>query len=198
MERRRQLPVALLVLVPFLGAVQFGGAAQNQPSGQGQPGQQAQPASPGQTQDQRPPTLRRPGDEGEAVPSQPGAEPGPTRGPRASVTNDARRLLRVKNIFIEDMDNRLSESLATGMGHERFRVVTDRRQADALLHGSCLDSARKKMVDSQVYLTGADGKPIWSDAVRHPYKPPTLAQAVQESAAAIVEDLKSSLEEAQH
>lgn len=126
-------------------------------------------------------------------------EPGPMRGPHAANTSDPRRLLRVKTVYIEDMDNKLNDSLAAGMaGQQPFRVVSDRRQADALLHGSCLDSARKKLVDSEVYLTGLHGEPIWMDIVRRPYKPPPLAQAVAESATAIVEDLKESVQEARH
>jgi hemolysin activation/secretion protein len=185
----------------------FSAAAQSQPPSQPQ-GQQTQPQQqqPDQQapQQQAPrPTLGPPPDQ----PSQPNQPNPPNRptlgaapslgGPHAPNTNDAAHLLRVHSIYIEPMDNGLADKLIQDIGNKGvFRIVTDRRDADAVLHGTCFDAAHLKTVHSEVFLLGRNGAAIWQDIVRQPYKPPPLAQAVGTTAQAIADDLVQSVREA--
>ena len=178
--------------------------AQSQPSSQ-QPDQQTQqpPDQQAPPQQSPRPTLGPPPDE----PSQPNQPNQPNRptlregpslaGPHAPNTNDAAHLLRVHSIFIEPMDNGLADKLIQEIGNKGvFRIVPDRRDADAILHGTCFDSAHLKTVHSEVFLLGRNGSAIWQDMVRQPYKPPPLEQAVSTSAQAIADDLVASVREA--
>ena len=140
-------------------------------------------------QEQKPPTLSRPGDEGSA-PS--------LAGPHSASTHDARQLGRVRTVFIEPIDNGLAEKLAEEIGHKGpFQIVADRRQADAVLSGTCFDSARLKTLHSEVYLTGRDGQSIWQDIIHQRYKPPPLTDAVENTAEVAVADLNASVRETQ-
>ena len=95
------------------------------------------------------------------------------------------------------MDNGLADKLVQDIGKKGvFRIVTDRRDADAILHGTCFDSAHLKSVHSEVFLLGRNGSAIWQDIVRQPYKPPPLGQAVDTTAQAIADDLVASVREA--
>jgi hypothetical protein len=144
-------------------------------------------------QEQRPPTLGPPPDQ------QPPTlgEPSSPAGPHAANTTDARKLTRIHTIFIESMDNGLAEKLSDQIGSKGpFHIVTDKHQADALLRGTCFDSARLKTVHSEVFLTAPDGASIWQDIVRQPYKPPPLERAVAATAEVIADDLGASLHEA--
>ena len=119
-------------------------------------------------------------------------------GPRTSTTTDARKLARVQAIFVERMDNKFSEKLAEGLSKMgRFRVVASRKEADAVLRGTCFDSRRLKNVHSEVYLNDqSGGASIWQDSVRRPFNPPPLEAVVSETAQLILGHLKESVQEA--
>lgn len=118
-------------------------------------------------------------------------------GPRNSTTTDPRKLLRVRTIYVERIDNMLSEKLTDGLSKMgRFRVVASRTEADAVLRGTCFDSRRLKSVHSEVYLTDRGGGSIWQDIVRHPYNPPSLQKVVDNTATEVLQHLGESLREA--
>ncbi len=118
-------------------------------------------------------------------------------GPRTSTTNDPRKLLRVRTIYVERIDNMLSEKLTDGLSKMgRFRIVASRSEADAVLRGTCFDSRRLKSVHSEVYLTDRGGASIWQDSVRHPYNPPSLQKVVDNTAMEVLQHLGESLREA--
>jgi hypothetical protein len=120
-------------------------------------------------------------------------------GPRTSNTTDARKLLRVRRIYIERIDNALSERLVEGFAKtRRFRIVASRDEADAVLRGTCVSLRRMKTVHSEVYLNDMTGGAIWQDNVRRPYNPPALEAAVSETASLIVTHLTESALEAEH
>ena len=179
-------------------------AAQSQPPGQ-QPDQQSpQQQAPDQQQPQMPrPTLGPPPDQPNQ-PSQPNQPNHPTlgegpslAGPHAPNTNDPLHLMRVHSIYVEPMDNGLADKLIEDIGNKgMFRIVADRRDADAVLHGTCFDSAHLKIVHSEVFLLGRNGAAIWQDIVRQPYKPPPLDKAVATTAESIADDLVQSVREA--
>ncbi len=129
-----------------------------------------------------------------------GPPPAPSLyGPRTSTTTDSRKLARLRAIFVERMDNRLSEKLADGLSKiGRFRVVANRNEADAVLRGTCFDSHRLKSLHSEVFLTDrTSGGSIWQDIVRQPFNPPPLEKAVNDTALLILQHLADSVEEAQ-
>jgi hypothetical protein len=124
--------------------------------------------------------------------------PPPASAPEApthAITTDPARLHRVRSIYIETIDNRLSDKLLEGLGKSgRFRVVAEHDQADAVLSGTCFDSRRLKTLHSEVYLSDrVTGKSIWQDSVRVPYNPPSLAKAVDSTAEAILKHLAGSV-----
>jgi hypothetical protein len=174
-------------------------AAQSQPPAaqqQDQP-QQGQPQQPPAEQQPVRPTLGPPPAQPNQ-PNQPTLGEGPSlAGPHAPNTNDAGRLLRVHSVFVEQMDNGLADKLVEQIGTKGvFHIVADRRDADAVLHGTCFDSTRLKVVHSEVFLSGRNGDSIWQDIVRQPYRPPPLAQAVATTAQSIANDLVESVREA--
>ncbi len=129
-----------------------------------------------------------------------GPPPTPSlHGPRSSTTTDASKLLRIKKIFVERMDNQLSDKLTEGLAKlGRFRIVLDEKEADAVMRGSCLDSRRLKSVHSEVFISDrASGSSIWQDNVRHPFNPPGLEKAVDETATTILEHLNDDMTSAQ-
>lgn len=168
-------------------------AAQDQPPAQ-QP-ETPPPQQPAPSEQPTRPTLNRPSDQ----PNRPTLGEGPSLGgPHNPNTSDPHRLLRVHSIFIEQMDNGLAEKLIEDIGNKAvFRIVANRRDADAILHGTCFDSARLKTVHSEVFLRGRDGDSIWQDVVHQPYRPPPLTEAVATTAEAIAQDLAQSFREAQ-
>jgi hypothetical protein len=127
-----------------------------------------------------------------------GPAPAPSLyGPRTSTTTDARKLARIRTLYVERIDNLLSEKLVDGLGRmTRFRVVASRREADAIVHGSCADFRRLKSVHSEVYITDPNGASVWQDSVRRPFNPPPLDRAVNETALLILEHLSDSVREA--
>ncbi len=146
-------------------------------------------------QQEKPPTL---GKEPEEQQRPTLGETPPLGGPRTSTTTDIRKLLRVRTVYIETIDNSLNEKLAEALSKMGpFRVVAKRSEADAILRGTCFDSRRLKRLHSEVFLTDPRRGSIWQDIIREPFNPPPLEKAVTDSAAVIVAHLGESLREAQ-
>jgi hypothetical protein len=119
-------------------------------------------------------------------------------GPLTASIVDARMLRMVHKIYIGWIDNSLNTKLAQDLAKAGpFRVVSNKRDADAILQGSCFDSPHLREVHSEVYLSGRNGKPIWQDIIRKPYRPPSLAVAVNETATDIVAQLHASIQAAE-
>jgi hypothetical protein len=145
---------------------------------------------------QKPPTLNKPSDQKPPTLGGNGEE-APLAGPHTPSTNDPSRLLRVRAIYINPMDNGLAEKLIEEIGsHGPFRIATNKQDADAELRGTCFDSTRLKTVHSEVFLTSRGGESIWQDVIRQPYRPPPLARAVGTTAEVIADDLAASVREA--
>ena len=127
-----------------------------------------------------------------------GPSPGPgTRGPRTATVNDYRKLMRIRSIYVERMDNALSEKLVVSLGKlGRFKIASKPKEADAMVTGSCLESRRLKRLHSEVFIADRGGGSIWQDNVFRPYNPPSLEQAVNETAQVVAEHLGESLSEA--
>jgi len=124
--------------------------------------------------------------------------PGPNEsGPRTATVNDFRKLMRIRTIYVERMDNTLSEKLMVSLGKlGRFKVAAKAREADAVMTGSCLESRRLKRLHSEVFITDRSGASIWQDDIIRPYNPPSLEQAVNGTAEAVAEHLSESIDEA--
>ena len=119
------------------------------------------------------------------------------RTPQTATVNDYQRLLRMQRIFVERMDNALSEKLVVAVGKlGRFKIVPSPKEADAIMHGSCLESRRLKRVHTEVFISDRGGRSIWQDNIVHPYNPPSLEQAVNDTASVVAQHLGESLEEA--
>lgn len=127
-----------------------------------------------------------------------GRAPSPSlRSPRASNIMDRRKLLRVRRVFVEPIDNFLNERLLEGIGKSGvFRIAAERKEADAVIRGTCLDSRRLKQVHCEIYLNDNQGSAIWQDSVRVPFNPPPLAKAMEQTASLVVEHLKESVADA--
>jgi hypothetical protein len=139
-----------------------------------------------QKEEQRRPTL--------------GRAPTPSlRGLGSSTTADFRKLLRIRTIYVESIDNFLSDKLVDGLPKiGRFRIVTNRSEDDAVLRGTCFDSRHLKSVHSEVYLNDrTSGSSIWQDSIRLRYGPPPLAKVVETTATEILANLSESIQEAQ-
>jgi len=150
-------------------------------------------------QSQQPPEAQQP------QPQQPQQRPtlgpppeGSPEGPRTSTTTDARKLRRIRALYVERIDNSLSDRLIEGLTKiGRFRLVPKANEADATLRGSCLESRRLKRVHSEVFINDRGGASVWQDTIMRPYNPPTLAKAVDETAQVVVNHLEESLREAE-
>jgi len=105
--------------------------------------------------------------------------------------------MRIRTIYVERMDNALSEKLVESLGKlGRFKIASKAKEADAIMTGSCLESRRLKRLHSEVFLTGQSGGSIWQDNIYRPYNPPSLQQAVNETAQVVADHLGESLNEA--
>jgi hypothetical protein len=127
-----------------------------------------------------------------------GPKPGPNEPSHQTATvNDYRKLMRIRSIYIERMDNALSEKLVESLGKlGRFKIAAKPKEADAIMAGSCLESRRLKRLHSEVFITDRGGGSIWQDNISRPYNPPSLEQAVNETARVVAEHLGASLTEA--
>ena len=127
-----------------------------------------------------------------------GPKTGPQESsPRTATVNDYRKLVRIRTLYIERMDNELSERLVSTLGKlGRFKIATKPKEADAIVTGSCLESRRLKRLHSEVFITDRGGASIWQDNIFRPYNPPSLDQAVNETAQVIAEHLGESISSA--
>lgn len=117
-----------------------------------------------------------------------------TNGPLTSTTMNPAELRRVKKIYVGLMDNKLNIDLIDDFAKAGpVRVVASKNAADAILQGTCFDSPRLREVHSEVFLTDKAGKSIWQDVIHQPYRPPSLAQAVSQTANLIVAHLRHSM-----
>ncbi|MGO9270089.1 MAG: hypothetical protein ACLQOO_07525 [Terriglobia bacterium] len=158
--------------------------AQENPNQQQPPDQQQQPDQP-----QRPTLGKRAPDNGAASPE----------SPHTATVTDERKLMHIRTVYVDRIDNQLSDKLTEGLAKiGRFRIVAERKEADAVLTGTCFDSRHLKQLHSEVFLNDrASGSSIWQDIVRRPYNPPSLAESVQDSADLIVAHLNQTLREAE-
>ena len=123
---------------------------------------------------------------------------GSLQGPRTSTTTDPRKLRHIRALYVQRIDNSLSDRLIEGLTKMgRFRLVPKANQADATLRGSCLESRRLKRVHSEVFISDRGGASVWQDTIMRPYNPPSLAKAVDETAQVVVNHLDESLREAE-
>ena len=117
-------------------------------------------------------------------------------GPTTATTTDIRRLMRIRTLYIESIDNSLSDKLIEALGKwGRFRLVTKAKEADATLRGSCLESRRLKHVHSEIFISDRSGRSVWQDTVYRPFNPPTLDQAVSDTATLVAAHLQRTLRE---
>jgi hypothetical protein len=124
----------------------------------------------------------------------PGVEPAPL----TATTTDIRRLLQIRTIYVESIDNSLSDKLVEALGKwGRFRLVTKEKNADATLRGSCLESRHLKHVHSEVYISDRSGKSVWQDTIYRPYNPPSLDQAVDDTARLVAAHLEQTVARAE-
>jgi len=159
----------------------------------------------GSKQSQEPP-QEEPAPEQQAPPQERptlGPAPAPTLGggggggPRTATVNDIRKLMRIHTIYIERIDNALSDKLVEAIAKSgRFRIVTKAKEADGTLRGSCLESRRLKRVHSEVFISDRNGASVWQDNVYRPFSPPVLDQAVSDTAALVAAHLEESIQEA--
>jgi hemolysin activation/secretion protein len=158
-------------------------------------------AAPAQEQPSSSPEEQRPQQGQQSQPRRPTLGPAPAPslyGPKTSSTTDPRKLVRVHKIYIERMDNALDEKLTERLANSRrFQLVGERKEADAVLRGTCFDSRRLKLLRSEVYLNDPGGVPIWQDSLRRPLNPPALATAVSDTANLIASHLSESVTEAE-
>ena len=120
-----------------------------------------------------------------------------TPGPRTATVTDYRKLSRMRSIYIERMDNDLSEKLILSLGKMgRFKIAATSKEADAIMTGSCLESRRLKRLHSEVFIADRAGGSIWQDNIFRPFNPPSLDRAVNETAQVVADHLGESLNEA--
>lgn len=177
--KRPRLVLAILVTAIW----GWGGQLPQQESADSQEQQQAPQESP-------PPSLQRP---------TLGPAPAPSLGgPRSSNIVDARRLMAIRKIFIQRIDNNLSEKLTEALSKaDLFQVVSKPTEADAILRGSCFEARRIHKVHTEIYLSDrATDKIIWQDVIRQRFNPPPLASAVNTTVAEILAHLRLDIREA--
>ncbi len=127
----------------------------------------------------------------------PKSGPGLESGPDTSTTTDLRKLMRIRTLYIENIDNSLSDKLVEALGKwGRFRLVTKAKDADATLRGSCLESRRLKHVHSEVFISDRAGASVWQDTIYRPFNPPALEQAVNDTATLVAAHLERTFQAA--
>jgi hypothetical protein len=120
-------------------------------------------------------------------------------GPSPATTTNQRRLVEVRKIYIEPIDNNLRDKIIQDLsGSSMLRVVDKPEKADAILRGTCFRSRHLKHLHSEVFLSDSiTGNSIWQDVVLVPWDPPALNKAVDKSAGEIVTHLFESIRRAQ-
>src|SRR5579872_2377697 len=118
------------------------------------------------------------------------AEPS-LEGPNTATTTDRSRLIHMRTIYIERIDNQLSDKLIDDLsGSALIRVVDKPGDADAILRGTCFSSRHLKQVHSEVFISDRSaGTSIWQDVVRVPFDPPAISKAVDNTAAEVLRTL---------
>lgn len=108
-------------------------------------------------------------------------------------------LLAMKAVYVEPIDNSVGLKLADGLSRTgRFRIVTERKDADSVVSGTCFESHRLKQVHTEVFISDrASGSSIWQDVVRVHYLPPPLNKAVDNTVTAVLQHLGESIREAE-
>ena len=121
------------------------------------------------------------------------------RGPSSSKTTDQGKLLTVRTIYVEQIDNKLSDRIMEDISKSTgLRIVDKQDDADAVLRGTCFRSRRLKRLHSEVFLSDRiNGSSIWQDVVLVPWNPPPLNNAVDQTAAKIVTHLFDSIRQAE-
>jgi hypothetical protein len=134
----------------------------------------------------------------ERPPSLGAPEPSSGLSTGGSATPNPQRLVRVKKIYLEPIDNNLNLKIERGLAKMGWATIVDNREnSDAILSGTCLDSPRLKTVHSEVFINDrSSGASIWQDEVRVPYHPPTLSEALDITAGKILLHLRASVEAA--
>jgi hypothetical protein len=123
--------------------------------------------------------------------------PSEVTGPNSSNTTDLKKLMQIRTLYIERIDNSLSEKLIESIGKSgHFRLVTKVKEADATLRGSCLESRRLKRLHSEVYISDRNGGSIWQDTIYRPFNPPALDKAVTDTATLVAEHLVQTIRQA--
>jgi hypothetical protein len=149
-------------------------------------------AQAGQNADQSAPPRQSPQQERPTLGPRRG--PGLDPGPPISTTTDVRRLMQIHTLYIESIDNALSDKLVEALGKlGRFRLVTKAKDADATLRGSCLESRRLKHLHSEVFISDRKGASVWQDTIYRPFNPPTLDQAVGDTANLVAAHLRQTI-----
>lgn len=117
------------------------------------------------------------------------AEPGNPR------TTNPGMLLKMRKVYVEQIDHNLNERLEEDMAHLSWLKVVDKEDdADAIIRGTCFDLPRLKRMHAEIYITDrVSGKSIWQDAVRVAYGPPELSKAVDQAATEILDHLNASV-----
>lgn len=117
------------------------------------------------------------------------------RGPGSSQTANPRKLVRMRKIYIQRIDNNLNTVLTDDLAHVSWiKVVNKPDEADAIVRGTCFGLHNLKRLHAEVYINDrVSGKSIWQDVIRVPYNPPTLAKAVDDAAAEILTHLSQSM-----
>jgi hypothetical protein len=111
---------------------------------------------------------------------------------------DYGKLSRIRSIYIERIDNALSDKLVETVGKlGAFKIASKPQDADAIMSGSCLESRRLKRLHSEVFIADRAGGSIWQDNIYRPFSPPSLQRAVNETAQLVADHLKESLNEAE-
>lgn len=127
--------------------------------------------------------------------------PAPTLGRssevrRTDTVNDYRKLRSIHNLYIDRIDNGLGEKLVETLGRLGFfKIVSKKKEADAVVTGSCLESRRLKRLHSEVFISDRSGGSVWQDNIYRPYNPPSLEKAVNDTAEIVAEHLNASMRE---
>lgn len=128
----------------------------------------------------------------------PGTGEPSVRGPVTSRTTNPRKLLRMRDIYIQRISHNFNEVLTKDLAHAtRVKVVSKPSEADAVIRGVCFTLRNLKKLHAEVYINErASRASIWQDVVEVPYDPPDLSKAVDNAAAKILTDLNQSLRKA--
>lgn len=127
-------------------------------------------------------------------PPEPGAPS--LRGPSSMRTNNPRKLLKMRKIYIQRIDHNLKEVLTRDFSHVSWvKVVNKPSEADAIVRGTCFDLKNLRRLHTEIYISDrVTGASIWQDVVRVPYNPPDVSKAVDKAAAKVLADLNQSIQ----